>query len=232
MIVSRLARTALAVAMASSVLVAPAAATQGAAPTGTRPSATTADQPLFRNTCNVAKATLPASVEGAPASFGPGAATGLYVWHTQKGWRVRLTHNIARTDPAKPVLIEVRGRITATRPITGVRTIRLEDKQAGEWISVHRPKRKVMEFRFVNGGFVDGINFRAGCSGRLTFTVWQITRDATTGKVTGRTPLPVFVGGVPTQLTSDGTTTPALDATRTDVSAFTVLRTPVTPPTS
>ena len=29
-------------------------------------------------------------------------------------------------------------------------------------VSVQRPKRKVMEFRFVNGGYIDGINFDAG----------------------------------------------------------------------
>ena len=230
MIVARLARTALAVAVAGSVLVAPAAAHDKGA--SSRHGAASVSAQQFRNSCNPAKATLPASVEGAPASFGPGAATGLYVWHTQKGWRVRLTHNIARTDPAKPVLIEVRGRITSTRALTGVRTIRLEDKQAGEWVSVHRPKRKVMEFRFVNGGFVDGINFRAGCSGKLTFVAWQVTRDATTGQVTGRTPIPVLVGSAPTLVAADGSTTPALDATRTDVSAFTVLRTPVATPTS
>ena len=230
MIVARLARTALAVAVAGSVLVAPAAAHDKGA--SSRHGAASVSAQQFRNSCNPAKATLPASVEGAPASFGPGAATGLYVWHTQKGWRVRLTHNIARTDPAKPVLIEVRGRITSTRALTGVRTIRLEDKQAGEWVSVHRPKRKVMEFRFVNGGFVDGVDFRAGCSGKLTFVAWQVTRDATTGKVTGRTPIPVLVGSAPTLLAADGSTTPALDATRTDVSAFTVLRAPVATPTS
>ena len=230
MIVARLTLTALAVAVAASVMVAPAAAHDNGGRAPHKAVVTSTKQ--FRNSCNPAKATLPAGVEGAPAGFGPGAATGLYVWHTQKGWRVRLTHDIARPDPAKPVLIEVRGRITSTRALTGVRTIRLEDKQAGEWVSVHRPKRKVMEFRFVNGGFVDGINFRAGCSGKLTFVAWQVTRDATTGKVTGRTPIPVFVGSAPTPLAADGSTTPGLDATRTDVSAFTILRAPVVPPTS
>jgi hypothetical protein len=43
---------------------------------------------------------------------------------------------------------------------------------------VQRPKRKVMDFRFVNGGYIDGINFTAGCAGRLTFRAWQVTKDA------------------------------------------------------
>ena len=67
---------------------------------------------------------------------------------------------------------------------------------------MQRPSRKVMEFRFVNGGFIDGINFTAGCSGKLGFTVWEVTRDATGhGKVV-RTPLPIYVGSAPTLVTA------------------------------
>ena len=60
-----------------------------------------------------------------------------------------------------------------------------------------------MEFRFVNGGFIDGIDFKAGCSGRLGFTVWEVTAvrgkpvDAN-GKVV-RTRLPIYVGSAPTR---------------------------------
>ena len=57
----------------------------------------------------------------------------------------------------------MRGRITASRPIKQrPHRSSLEDKQRGEWVSVQRPKRKVMDFRFVNGGYIDGINFNAG----------------------------------------------------------------------
>ena len=63
-------------------------------------------------------------------------------------------------------------------PISNVRTVRLEDKQRGEWVSVQRPKRKVMDFRFVNGGYIDGINFNAGCAGRLGVHAWQVDREA------------------------------------------------------
>ena len=154
----------------------------------------------FRNSCNPAVAALPPTVEGKPA-LNPGAVDGvaelgLYIWHEAKGWRVRLTHNLPKVDVnevSKPQLVEVRGRITASRPISNVRTVRLEDKQRGEWVSVQRPKRKVMDFRFVNGGYIDGINFNAGCAGRLGFTVWQVTK-AEGGII--RTPLPIFVGPV------------------------------------
>ena len=90
-----------------------------------------------------------------------------------------------RPSDGKPQVVEVRGRITSSRPISNVRTVRLEDKQRGEWVSVQRPKRKVMDFRFVNGGYIDGIDFNAGCAGKLTFTAWQVVRDATTKKVVG-----------------------------------------------
>ncbi len=178
----------------------------------------------YLNSCKPSRTALPASVKGNPL-LKPGrlsnAAKGLYVWNDGKGWKVRLTHNLQPVN-GKPSLIEVRGRITATKPIKKVRLVRLEDKQRGEWVAVHRPKRKTLDFRFVNGGYIDGINFSAGCAGKVTFTVWQVTK--VNGKVT-RTPLPVFVGKARTQLTT--ATVPALAAKPVGVSRFTVLRTPV-----
>ncbi len=183
---------------ASTLLAAPAMATESTPPAD--PTAVTqAPAPAkFRNTCNPAIAALPASVEADPM-VKPGAMNnqfnpGLYVWHEAKGWRVRLTHNkqVDVNGVQKPQVIEVRGRITASRPISNVRTVRLEDKQRGEWVSVQRPKRKVMDFRFVNGGYIDGINFNAGCAGRLTFTAWQVTKNA--DGTPGREPLPIYVG--------------------------------------
>ena len=155
------------------------------------------------------------------------AGLGLYVWHEARGWRVRLTHNLPRVDVtgvSRPQLVEVRGQITTSRPVANVRTVRLEDKQAGEWVSVHRPKRKVVEFRFVNGGYIDGIDFTAGCAGRVGLTVWQVNRDAT-GKVTGRTPLPVYVGAARTQVTT--TTVPALAPSAADRTRVVITRAPV-----
>jgi hypothetical protein len=224
---------------ASTLLAAPAMASEPSSPT-TQPAPVTTPasapaEPKFRNSCRPKRATLPKLVQGRPLGFTPGAAKGVYIWHEKAGWRIRVTH--PRTVTAgKPTLIEVRGRITSTRPLTNVRTIRLEDKQRGEWVSVQRPKRKVMEFRFVNGGFIDGIDFRAGCSGRLGFTVWEITKDPATGKpvkdpVTGkvvRTPLPVFVGQGPTPVTASEL--PGLTfAPTTEVSRVVIRRTPVAP---
>lgn len=214
-------RRVAAAAVVSLALVAPATAAQA---TGTTPPV------VYKNSCKTSVATLPASVEGAPASFKAGAPKGLYLWHTAKGWQVRVTHDLPKTAANKAVKIEVRGQITATRPITSVKLVRLERKQRGEWVAVKRPRRATLDFQFVNYGGIDGINFKAGCAGKLNVTVWQITRDAKTNKVVGKVALPVFVGSVPTTLTTS--TTPALDAAAlaAGVSKFTILRTPVAKP--
>jgi hypothetical protein len=191
----------------------------------------TAPAPLkFRNTCNPTKAALPGAVEGAPG-LKPGAMDtsrelALYVWHDTKGWRVRLTHNLPQVG-GKRQLVEVRGRITSSRPISNVRTVRLEDKQRGEWVSVKRPKRKVMDFRFVNGGYIDGINFNAGCAGKLTFTAWQIERDAE-NKVVKRTPLNIRVGKGAVPVTDPAVSAnPRLVTTTEGAQRVVILRAPV-----
>jgi hypothetical protein len=222
---------ALSGAMAASMALAgPALATETVPATGS-PNPTLVGAPAaapseaaFRNTCRARIATLPSTVEGQPAGLVPGSQKGVYVWHEKAGWRVRVTHPQTRTD-GRADLIEVRGRITSTRRLTNVQTIRLEDKQRGEWVTVKRPGRKVLEFRFVNGGFIDGVNFAAGCSGRIGFTVWEVTRGAD-GKVV-RTPMPVFVGATPTEVTA--TSTPALAANApSGTSRVVILRAPVT----
>lgn len=217
---------ALSTALAASTLLAAPAMADETTTSDPAPVTTTAPQPTplkYRNTCRAKIAALPTTVQG-PATVKPGSAKGVYIWHEKAGWRVRVTHDLPRVDVSKPQLIEVRGRITSTRTFAKVRTIRLEDKQRGEWVSVKRPSRKVMDFRFVNGGFIDGINFTAGCSGKLSFTVWEVTKDATTGKAV-RTALPIYVGSVPTLVTTG--TDPALAASPVDVARVVIRRTPV-----
>ena len=210
---------------ASTLLAAPAMADTTTPDPAPAQVATPAPAPApaklrFRNTCRTGIATLPASVEGQPSSFVPGAARGVYIWHEKAGWRLRVTHPQADN----PKLVEVRGRITSTRKLAKVQTIRLEAQQRGEWVSVKRPSRKVMDFRFVNGGFIDGINFTAGCSGKLGFTVWEVTKDATTGKPV-RTALPIYVGSAAMQVTA--TTDPPLASSPADVARVVIRRTPV-----
>ena len=167
--------------LATSLVGAPALAGQAPAPA-----------PTFRNSCSPKVAALPAEIKGAPKGFGAGAVTGqdlgLYVWHDKKGWRVRLTHDLPKVN-AKAQLVTVRGRITASRPLTNVRTVRLEPKQRGEWVAVKRPARRSLDFRFVNAGYIDSVNFTAGCAGRVTVSAWQVVKDPTTGAVSQK-PIP------------------------------------------
>lgn len=236
-----LVRSLAAAAVATTLLAPPALATEGTpapAPTATRE---------FRNTCDPAKATLPGVVEGAPA-LAPGASSatldgstsGLYVWHDKKGWRIRYTHNLPKVgDPAKAQRVEVRGMVTASRPISNVRLVKLEPKQRGEGVSVKRPGRKVLNFTFVNFGGIDGVNFAAGCAGKLMITAWTVTRgpdgalvrDAA-GKVV-RTAIPVFVGKDKVQVGAATAPNPSLVAVPTnDVTKVRILRTPAPAPTS
>jgi hypothetical protein len=233
-----LARTLTLAALATTLLATPVLATEGTpSPAPQAPPATRE----FRNTCDPAKALLPDVVEGDPG-VKAGAKEGLYVWHEKKGWRVRLTHDLPKVAD-KAQRIEVRGVITSSRPISNVRLVKLEEQQRGEWVSVKRPGRKALGFRFVNYGGIDGINFTAGCAGKLTFTAWMVTRDSATGKLVRdaagnvvRTPLRVFVGRVPAgQATPTEVTDPAATANPRrvsppdDATKVLILRTPVQP---
>ena len=80
---------------ASTLITAPAMADTTPPPIPPSPGRRSPQQ--FRNSCNPAVATLPATVEGKPA-LNPGAegwvrGLALYIWHEARGWRVRLTHN-------------------------------------------------------------------------------------------------------------------------------------------
>lgn len=173
----------------------------------------------FRNTCRPTRATLPPAVEGAPASFGPGAPLGAYVWHEPAGWRLRVSHPQA-TDGTRSV-VEVGGRVTTSKRVVGLRTYRLEPAQAGEWVALQRPGRKVVRFRFVNGGWVDGFNWRAGCAGRVVINVWQVIREGGQSK---RVPLPVFLGANAVPAAQAGV---LVDATATSSTRLVILRSPV-----
>ena len=164
-------------------------------------------------------APLPTAVKGAPATFKAGAPAGVYVWHDSRGWHLRATHDLPKVD-GKAQRVVYRGVVGASKPIVNVKLVRLEPKQKGEWVAVKLPQRRQLSFSFANFGGVDGINFTAGCAGRVSFTVWKIA--TVDGKVV-RTPVPVYVGKAPTQLTTS--TTPKL-ADSTEVARFTVLRTP------
>ena len=90
----------------TAVLVTGAVATPaGAAPAGGAEPA--------EETTGCRYGTWPANAEGQPAGFQAGAATGVYLWHTDHGWRLRVTH--PGTDK-----VVFRGTITSAARIHGV----------------------------------------------------------------------------------------------------------------
>lgn len=201
--------TGLALTLAATLLAAPAGATEPGPTDSATPTTQAPAKPAFRNSCNPAVATLPSAVVGDPL-VQPGAragtALGLYVWHDGEGWRVRLTHpeQVTTTDASgatttKATRIEVAGRITASRPLSAVRPVRLEARQRGEHVAVQRPGRRTMTFRFINYGGIDGVDFRAGCAGRVTISAWTVTRNP--DRTVTRTALPVFLGSARSQVT-------------------------------
>lgn len=130
---------AVAAVMAAAIGTAPA----GAAPTGTGP------EPVAE-TAGCSFGTWPADAEGQPAGFQAGAAAGVYLWHTDGGWRLRVTH--PGTDK-----VVFRGTITSTARIHGVER-RTESRDAVIAPGPHR-----VGFRFTNYGRIDGLDFRMGC---------------------------------------------------------------------
>ena len=92
----------------------------------------------------------PANAEGQPASFEAGAAEGVYLWHTDSGWRLRVTH----PGTAKAVF---RGTVRSASTIHAVAR-RTESRDAVVTRGRHRAA-----FRFANYGRIDGMDFRLGC---------------------------------------------------------------------
>lgn len=138
----------------------------GAAPAGAAPS--TAEPAADTTGCR--HGTWPENVEGQPAGFGAGAPTGVYLWHTDAGWRLRVTH----PGTAKVVF---RGTITSGSRIQGVER-RTESRDA-----VVSPGRNRVGFRFTNTGRVDGLDFRVACGRGFTVSVTVNGRKIPAGQV-------------------------------------------------
>ena len=109
----------------------------------------------------------PASAEGRPAAHTD--ADAVYVWHTRAGWRVRV--NDPHVDRAV-----FTGSVRVDGAIVGVGR-HLERGAEG----VLRRAKGVVDFRFVNHGGVDGLNFVTKCSTTVTVNVKRngVTVDPT-----------------------------------------------------
>ena len=112
------------------------------------------------DTSGCADGHLPAALEGAPASYHAGAARGAWIWHTAKGYAIRVTH------PQGSGVVEFTGSVTSDRPIT-VSGVQLE---AGDryWLS---SDRRTLYFAFSNAGHTDGLDFVASCASTVNFGI-------------------------------------------------------------
>jgi hypothetical protein len=96
--------------------------------------------------------------QGRPASLTPGAAAGVYLWHDGDGWSLRVTH------PGSSRMV-VTGTIDSSREITAVtRALESNDR-----VTFNSARAKI-NFRLENKGRIDGIDFKVGCSERITIS--------------------------------------------------------------
>jgi hypothetical protein len=100
----------------------------------------------------------PASVQGIPTLFHAGARGGDYIWHDARGWHLRVTH-------AGTAGVVFSGRIVSSAPLDAM-PVRLEGRDYVALSADH----KVITYRMVNYGRIDGFDFRTACAHRLSFT--------------------------------------------------------------
>lgn len=125
----------------------------GAAPAGADESSEPAAE-----TTGCTFGTWPAVAQGQPTGFTAGAAAGVYLWHSDAGWRLRVTH--PGTDK-----IVFRGTVTSASTIHGVER-RTESRDAVVSRNRHR-----IAFRFTNYGHIDGMDFRMACGAGFAVNV-------------------------------------------------------------
>ena len=114
---------------------------------------------------------LPAVVQGDP-QVKPGQAAAAYLYHGTHGWSLRVTH------PSKQRMV-VTGTLRASAGISHYRTVRLE---RGDAVAESRDGR-TLSFRVSNYGGLDGFDFQAECSTRLTVSLAVNGAQASTTQV-------------------------------------------------
>ena len=103
----------------------------------------------------------PATVQGEPTGFGPGDQAGVYLWHDDSGWHLRVTHQNDTHQAYSGVL-------TTTGLFSDVDAVKLERNDS----FVVGPDRHTIAFRFNNYGGVDGLDFRTHCAEGVHFGLW------------------------------------------------------------
>ena len=144
------ASAALGLATAGAALVLPVSAAAASTTTSaaTAPSvATTAAAASTAVACTDGH--WPSSVQGVPTLFHAGARAGDYIWHDSRGWHLRVTHS----GTARVVFS---GRIVSSAPLDAA-PVKLEGR---DYVAVSAD-RKVITYRMVNYGRIDGFNCRS-----------------------------------------------------------------------
>jgi hypothetical protein len=107
---------------------------------------------------NCVKGAWPSVVEGRPLSFQAG--DGVYLWDDPDGgWALRATHS----GPADESVIS--GTLTTGGKFVDVRTLQ---GGSGDDIVVVGANKHTILFRFVNYGWLDGVDFSTRCSAAIS----------------------------------------------------------------
>jgi hypothetical protein len=124
------------------------------------------------------KGAWPAVVQGRPATFHAGDH-GAYLWHDPDGgWALRVTH----AGPHDRVVFS--GTLTTGGQFVHVRRV----KDEGNDIVAVSPNKHMILFRFVNYGYVDGLDFATHCSEAFTSSISMSGHLASTAAIhLGRT---------------------------------------------
>lgn len=95
----------------------------------------------------------PTWAQGRPANFDAGDSGGVYMWHDNDGWHVRVTH---ATDDKSAFT----GRITTVGHLVDVKAVGLEHNDS---LRVGADGHSIV-FRFENYGHIDGLDFHTRCA--------------------------------------------------------------------
>jgi hypothetical protein len=122
---------------------------------------------------------LPQIVKGDNPNFKAGAVGGYYVWHDGTGWHLTVTHE----GHGKQVFA---GVVKSSRKIdyTVVRN------EKNDWTKLSS-NGKTLHFRFVNTGYIDGVDFHASCARLVGFNLHHKAKDNRNHEIT---PARVFLG--------------------------------------
>jgi hypothetical protein len=120
------------------------------------PSTTMAASPTGDTTTVVCtEAGWPTTVEGRPATFKSGGRAGEYLWHNANGWHLRVTKH-------RPYARVFSGKIVSDTEMT-VKSYHLESND--RWRLSE--DKKTLTYRFVNRGYIDGLDIKAPCATKL-----------------------------------------------------------------